>query len=183
MRSRSSGGRASRRGASSAPVTRSGIYTLHHRVMPNVLPQCCIIASRHCPLDLCRQSSKCRLSVRGNEVLQHHRDRGFYPFQARRDEEYAAIRAEREKDRKARQAELAGDPFNKEVRRHARALRGIRCPCCRQRVCTCGPSGHRRRLLCSLTVAYTAFTKECAVLVADHTVRAGPGLPEQLHGE
>ena len=48
------------------------------------------------------------------------------PMQARRDEEYAAIRAEREKDRKARQAELAGDPFNKEVRRHPRALHGIR---------------------------------------------------------
>ena len=48
------------------------------------------------------------------------------PMQARRDEEYAAIRAEREKDRKARQAELAGDPFNKEVRRHPRALQGIR---------------------------------------------------------
>jgi len=35
---------------------------------------------------------------------------------ARRDEEYVAIRAEREKERKARQAELAGEPFNKEVR-------------------------------------------------------------------
>ena len=35
--------------------------------------------------------------------------------QARRDEEYAAMRAEREKERKARQAELAGEPFNKEV--------------------------------------------------------------------
>jgi hypothetical protein len=50
--------------------------------------------------------------------------------QARRDEEYAAIRAEREKERKARQAELAGDPFNKEVRPRQRLRTCAQSQCC-----------------------------------------------------
>jgi hypothetical protein len=89
-------------------------------------------------------------------------------MQARRDEEYAAIRAEREKDRKARQAELAGDPFNKEVRRHQRALRGARFPCCSQHVSTHRPSGHRRRLLCSLTAAQLSSHKRRGTLHCLH---------------
>ena len=53
-------------------------------------------------------------------LLKAHESKSLTPCclatcQVRRDEEYAAMRAEREEQRKKRQAELAGDPFSKEV--------------------------------------------------------------------